>query len=280
MSGRERIRGVFSSQTGATVGTGATKRQTLQKTYWYVKELDNGALEVQPLNSNHVPSGPKFTVERESFLNSYNPEPEFYTQYVLPVMTALDEKIKRGEEHRNKSESYSAEYEFNAAVDVDEDNVRANFGLGLTYLERGETGRAEGVFKRLVDLGATYEPRHKHLFNDFGISLRKNGMIEQALEYYHKAEAICDEDENLYLNIARAYYEKGDFDGCRNYLQKSLNINPDLEEAGMFWVYLQDNGYMDEADDMTEDLDVSRMKKMKTKKKTKSTPVPGLKFDF
>ncbi len=273
MSGNK-IRGVFSSQTESTVGTGTTTRQTVQKTYWYAVELENGALEVQPLNSGNVPSGPKLTVEREKFLNTYFPEPEHYNDVVLPCIQALESTVRRGEEHRNNAEAYSAEYEFNNAVEVDEENVRANFGLGLTYLERGETGRAEDIFKRLVGIGATYDPQHKHLFNDFGISLRKNGMIVQALEYYHKAEEISASDENLCLNIARAYYEKGDFDNCVGYLKKALDINSDLEEAGMFWVYLQDNGYIKDDDDLSVDLDV------KKKKKVKSGPVKGLEIDF
>lgn len=273
MSGAK-IRGVFSSQTGSTVGTGTTTRQTVQKTYWYAVELESGALEVQPLNSSNVPSGPKLSVEREKFLSTYHPEPEHYTEVVLPSLKGMKDSVRRGEDHRNNAESYSAEYEFTHAVEVDEENVRANFGLGLTYLERGETGRAEDIFKRLVGIGATYDPEHKHLFNDFGISLRKNGMINQALEYYHKAEELSAGDENLCLNIARAYYEKGDFDNCLKYLKKALDINSDLEEAGMFWVYLQDNGYIKEDDDLSVNIDVTR------KKKKKSGPVAGLEIDF
>ncbi|WP_319764906.1 tetratricopeptide repeat protein [Maridesulfovibrio sp.] len=270
-----RITGVFSSQSEATVGTGTTTRQTEQKTYWYAVEKPNGALEVQPLNSNNVPSGPKLTVERETFLDNYHPEPEYFVEVVRPSMESLEGSIKRGENHRSNGEGYSAEYEFGHAIDVDTENVRANFGLGLTYLERGETGRAEDVFRRLVGIGAIYEPEHKHLFNDFGINLRRNGMIDQAIEYYLKAEELSRTDENLCLNIARAYYEKGDFNNCIKYIKKSLKLNPRLEEGIMFWVYLKDNGYIsEEEDDLSIDLDILQ------KEQESDGPIADLEIDF
>ncbi|TIH15608.1 tetratricopeptide repeat protein [Marinifilum sp. JC120] len=270
-----RITGVFSSRTESTVGTGTTTRQTVQKTYWFVEEQENGALEVQPLNINNVPSGPKLTVERDTFLDNYHPEPEYYAEVVRPSMESLNGSIKRGEGHRASGESYSAEYEFGHAIDADEENVRANFGLGLTYLERGETGRAEDVFRRLVGIGAIYEPQHKHLFNDFGINLRRNGMIDQALEYYHKAEEISKHDENLCLNIARAYYEKGKFDNCIKYIKKSLKLNPELEEGIMFWSYLKGNGFITEEND-APNINTDAL----SKKKDKNGPIKDLQIDF
>ncbi len=239
---REKISGVFSSQAQAAVGTGTTSRKTIQKTYWFVEEREDGAVSVQPLNSNYVPSGPKQTIGREEFLDKYTPEPELYISTVYPKIQEMDSTVKRGEAHRRNHETYSAEYEFNHALDFDEQNVKANFGLGLTYLERGDTSKADDIFNRLVGIDAAFQPEHKHLFNEFGINLRKNGMLDQALEYYHKAEQLTQNDENLYLNIARAYFEKGDFKHCYRYLKKCLELNPDMEEAGLFWLYLKENG--------------------------------------
>ena len=58
-------------------------------------------------------------------------------------------------------------------------NVRANFGIGLCYIDRGEREKATEVFERLVKLDAAFEDEHKHLFNEFGISLRKAGMASE-----------------------------------------------------------------------------------------------------
>lgn len=244
-AGKEKIQGVFSTQAVQKVGTGTTSRKTIQKTYWFVEEASDGEnILVQPLNVNYIPSGPKRETPKEDFLQKFNPEPEFYLNTVYPKMRELDETIVRGEKHRESGNAYSAEFEFKQATNVDEENVKANFGLGLTYLDRGDDIKANDIFQRLVTLDAAFEPEHKHLFNDFGINLRKNKMLDQALEYYLRGEELEQNDENLFHNIARVYYEKGELGMCVDYLKRSLSINPDMEESKMFMDYLDKQGHL------------------------------------
>ncbi|MBG0790408.1 MAG: tetratricopeptide repeat protein [Desulfovibrionaceae bacterium] len=240
--GAEKIKGVFSTQTVGKVGTGTTQRKTIQKTYWDAEELEDGQISIQPLNVNYVPSGPKRTVEREDFLTKFNPEPEFYVSTVYPAMKEMNTAIVRGEQHRERGAAYSAEFEYKQAMAIDEENVRANFGLGLTYLDRGDQAKANDIFERLVGLEAAFEEEHKHLFNDFGINMRKNKMYDQALQYYLRAEELVRNDEHLYHNIARCYFEKGNVEGCKEYLLKSLQLNPNLEASRQFWAYLKGKG--------------------------------------
>ncbi|MGE4290894.1 MAG: tetratricopeptide repeat protein [Desulfovibrio sp.] len=252
--GRDRIKGVFSTQTVEKVGTGTTQRKAIQKTYWFCEEGRDDVVQVQPLNKNYVPSGPSRPVAKEEFLGKFNPEPELYVQTVYPKMLELENTIKRGEDHREAGRVYSAELEFKEATNVDEENVRANFGLGLTYLDRGDAVRANDIFERLVNLDAAFSQEHKHLFNDFGINLRKNRMLEQALEYYRRAERLETRDENLFHNIARVYFEIGDLEHCVEYLRRALELNPDMEEAKLFVEYLKKHGYLTVRPDGTEEI--------------------------
>lgn len=249
-AGEEKIKGVFSTQSVVKVGTGTTQRRTIQKTFWFVEEQEPDSIEVQPLNKNYVPSGPKRTIAREDFISKFNPEPEFYVSTVYPKMMELNETIVRGEQHRDRGAHYSAEFEFKSATKVDEENVRANFGLGLTYLEHGETTKANDIFERLVNLDAAFETQHKHLFNDFGINLRKNKMLDQAVDYYEKAEQLVENDEHLFHNIARVYFDKGDRGKCVDYLKKCMTVNPDLEEGRLFWEYLEKEGWLKPEDEI------------------------------
>ena len=70
------IEGVFSNQEIRTVGTGTTTRKTIQKSYWYAVEQPEGDVEVQPLNMNYIPSGPKKRISKDEFLEKFSPEPE------------------------------------------------------------------------------------------------------------------------------------------------------------------------------------------------------------
>ncbi len=239
----EKIKGIFSTQSVVKVGTGTTTRRTIQKTYWFVQEIDAETIEIQPLNRNYIPSGPKRKIPKDEFLQKFSPEPEFYVSTVFPKMKELSNTISRGEKHRANGELYSAEFEFGQALKVDEENVRANFGLGLTYMERGEKNKANDILERLVKLDAAFGKEHKHLFNDFGISLRKSQMYDQAVDYYRRAIELTQEDEHLWLNLARAYFEKGDMKNCVEQLRKAIALNPGIEEARQFWDYMVRKGF-------------------------------------
>ena len=242
----ERITGVFSTQTIQKVGTGTTTRKTVKKSFWMADEKEDGTIEIQPLNVNYIPSGPKRKIPKEDFLEKFSPEPEFYVTNVFPKMKELDETVDRGEKHREKGETFSAELAFNSALSIDEENVRANFGLGLTYLERGDDTKANDIFERLVKLDAAFEEEHKHLFNDFGINLRKNKMFKQSVEYYERAIELAASDENLQYNVARVYYEREEFDLAAASLAQALEMNPGFTEAAKFLQFLKDKNLVDE----------------------------------
>lgn len=242
----DKITGVFSTQSVQRVGTGTTTRKTVKKSFWMADEKDDGTIDIQPLNVNYIPSGPKRKVPKEDFLEKFSPEPEFYVSTVYPKIKEMDDAVDKGEKHREKGETFSAELEFNTALGLDEENVRANFGLGLTYLERGDDTKANDIFERLVKLDAAFEKEHKHLFNDFGINLRKNKMFQQSVEYYERAIELADTDENLHYNVARVYYEREEFDLAATSLQQALAMNPDFEEAAKFLQFLKDKNLVDE----------------------------------
>ncbi|WP_462324860.1 tetratricopeptide repeat protein [Desulfoplanes sp.] len=235
---REKIKGVFSSQSLKQIGTGTTARKALQKTYWFAVEVEQDEIEIQPLNINYVPSGPKQRVPKDEFLNKFSPEPEFYTATVYPKIRELTRTVARADRHRKSGETFSAEFEYGNALKVDEENIRANFGLGLTYLERGEKDKGNDIFERLVKLDAAFEEEHKHLFNDFGINLRKNAMFDQAVEYYQRALTLSTNDENLHYNIARAYFAQNKLPETVDHLITALKLNRSMDEGKKFIKYL------------------------------------------
>ena len=134
------VRGVFSTQEIRRVGTGTTTRKTVQKTFWFI-EQHGDVIECQPLNPNYVPSGPKRKITMDELISKFAPEPEFYLNSVYPKMQELQRSVDNGDNHREKGENFAAEYEYSRALKVDEENVRANFGIGLTYMERGDAER-------------------------------------------------------------------------------------------------------------------------------------------
>ena len=231
------VRGVFSTQEVRKVGTGTTTRKTVQKTFWFIEQRGD-EIECQPLNPNYVPSGPKRKISMDELIARFSPEPEFYQNSVYPKMREMQQSVRNGDSHREKGETFTAEYEYSRALKVDEENVRANFGIGLTYMERGDLEKAQNIFERLVKLDGAFETEHKHLFNEFGIHLRKNKMLAQSVEYYQRALELAATDENIHLNLARVLLETKDIGGCIDNLLKGSELAPGHEMIGKFLDWL------------------------------------------
>lgn len=226
-----RIRGAFSTRIVQEIGTGTTKRKVVQSFLYYAEEKENGDISLQALNENNVPSGEAQTISKEELLESFTPELELYTSEVFPAMKELSKTLAKADRQRQMGNTFTAEVEYGKALNIDEENIRANFGIGLCYLSRNEDEKAIDIFKRLVKLDAAFEKQHKHLFNDFGISLRKNQMFEEAVEFYKRAIGLTDDDENLFFNIARCLFELGKRKECLIYVDKCLNLNPESQPA-------------------------------------------------
>lgn len=234
---RTEVRGVFSTQEIRKVGTGTTTRKTVQKTFWFIEQRGD-VIECQPLNPNYVPSGPKKKISMDELIAKFSPEPEFYQNSVYPKMREMQQSVSNGDSHREKGETFAAEFEYSRALHVDEENVRANFGIGLTYMERGDLEKAQNIFERLVKLDGAFETEHKHLFNEFGIHLRKNKMLAQSVEYYQRALQLSRSDENIFLNLARVLLETNDIDGCLNNLLEAWKLAPTHETTLTFLQWL------------------------------------------
>ncbi len=229
-----KIYGVFSLSKEGKAGAWQTQKKITYRILFYAEEENDGTISLQPINKNYVPSGPKTNVSKEEFLEKFTPEPDIYVNKVYPAIRTLTQTIARAERHRRNKEYYSAEYEFKNALRIDEENIRATFGLGLTYLDRGDTEKAKVVFKRLYNLKAAFDREHKHLFNEFGIKLRKNKLYKEALKYYFKAYRLEKWDEHLFFNIARACYEMGKSRAALRFINKALKINPNFKEGIKF----------------------------------------------
>ncbi|BBD06837.1 tetratricopeptide repeat protein [Desulfovibrio ferrophilus] len=246
---REPIHGVFSTMETRKIGTGTTLRKTKVKQHWLVHELDDGLVEVQPINENLIATGKKRTISTDTLLDRFAPEPDFYITSEVPEPatgngSVLDLDEPSAPEPKAPPVSSGGPqiegFELSGTPEDVEKSARASFGLALTYLKRGNMTKAVDIFSQLAEAEAPFAPEHKHMFNEFGISLRKERLLDTALKHYLRALDLAPEgDENLHHNIARAYFEKKDIGNAVKFLEQSLKINPDLTESKLFLKYLR-----------------------------------------
>jgi tetratricopeptide (TPR) repeat protein len=225
------IRCVFSSTAIVALGMGQTSQRHESVVYWYVEQVADDEFEARRINSRHVPAGNPETISLRRLLNEFTPRLAYHEDVVLPAMRGLDEVLDRADADRAHGRLYSAELEYGRARGIEARNVRALFGLGLIFLHRREHTRARTILSELVDVKAAFDGKNQHLFNEFGIGLRKSGLFDEATAYYRRALDFVRDDENLFYNLARTRYEKGDWHGCLEALIMSNRLNPKLGVA-------------------------------------------------
>ena len=233
------ILGVFSLRKSDEIGTGGTQAKRDQLTYWYARQMDPGTIELQPLNVYHVPSGIKKQAVLDEFLRAYTPEPRYYEANTVPALKSLKAKIEQGEKFFSMGLLDDAEKAFLKALMIDEMNVPANYGLGDVYTEQKDYQKLRKVLNVLMGLGDAFAGEYRQKLNSFGINLRKQGYLDESIEFFNKALDIQKHDEHIYFNLARVHFEKGEFEMCVRLLNMATSINPEFQEAHKFIEYCE-----------------------------------------
>lgn len=239
MSEYPEILGVYSLRLDAEIGTGGTTGKHDNVTYWYARQLSDEDFEIQPLNAHNVPSGVRSVLKNMDFLRQYTPEPTFYRRHTVPALETLNRKIQMGQDAFAEGDLDEAERQFIKALMIDDLNIEANYGLGEVYSEKKDFEKLKKVLDTLLGIDEAFTFQFRQKFNEFGISLRKNGHYDESIRYYEKSLEIVNTDENVYFNLARVYYEKGLNDQTVSNLERALTLNPEFVEAQKFLNYCQ-----------------------------------------
>jgi tetratricopeptide (TPR) repeat protein len=234
----DKIQGIFSVEKISKIGTGSTEKKVKQKMYCQAIEAEDGQIDVRYLGKDDKPIDVPELVPKDVFIRDYVFQLDYLEKRKAEKENKANKNIVTAEEHVKKNELHSAEYEFKMALKVDEENLRANFGIGNVYLKMGEKDKAKDIFVKISKTDAIFEEKNKHFFNDCAIQLRKQELYTEAIDYYNKAIGLCDEDENLLFNLSRAYAESNDIGEAKGKILKALEINPKFKEAKSYLDYI------------------------------------------
>lgn len=228
------ILGVYSLKQESDIGMGDTASRRETMTYWFARQTGPDRFDVQPLNIYHVPSGVVTHLDGPDFLRKYTPEPQYYRMYTVPALNSLARKLAEGEDMLSEGKLDDAEKAFIKALMIDEQHVKANYGLGTVYSEKKDLKKLAKVIGTLLNIEDAFSQEFREQFNSFGINLRRNRHYDAALKFYERALELDAMDEHVYFNMARAHYDKNALEECVNALDIALAINPDFAEARKF----------------------------------------------
>ncbi len=237
----DKIEGVFLHEKVSKIGTGSTEKKVKQQMFCLAQEVEGNEVEVRYLGPNDKPMDVVEKIPKDEFVRTFTFQPYYFEKKRAenkPENKQLNKHIAIAEEHARKKEFFSAEYEFKNALKIDEENLRANFGIGNVYLEMGEKEKAKEIFVKISHIDAIFEEENKHFFNECAIQLRKQKLFSESLDYYTKAIKLSPNDENLYFNLARAHFEKGEGEQAKEHIYKALSIKPDFKEGKALLNYI------------------------------------------
>lgn len=233
-----KIEGVFIQEKASTIGTGHTAKKVTQTIYCEAKQINDEEVEFHYLAANGEPLNIVEKMPLREFLHDFTFQPDYSDQKSSEDQKRVSEHVANAEEHIKKNEPFSADYEYKNALKIDEEDLRANFGIGNVYLSLGEEEKAKDIFTNISKIDAIFEEENKHFFNECGIQLRKQELYDEAIDYYNKALSLSPDDESLLFNLARALFEKGDLENSRKYVSKLLSKNPHHEETKDLLTYM------------------------------------------
>jgi len=225
-----KVLGIFSRRIDSEIGTGSTTGRRENITYWFARQAKAGQVEVQPLTVAGLPSGIVKRLSTADFLRNHYPEPLYYRENPSEMLEALAGKLL------GRSPGGLA------SLDAGESKGLAALAgprpQGQGEALEGWLREAREVLETLICSSPAVVQEQRVSLNRFAISLRKDGLYDESIDFYSKAVELEKNDEHLFFNMARVYYDKGDLDGCRGALEQALAINPEFSEAGRFRSYL------------------------------------------
>jgi Tfp pilus assembly protein PilF len=207
--------------------------------YWEAEYLSEDKIKMYFLDSSYERTGYSETVSPADLGSRFTPLDEAEVKPANPNVIKSDQITSRAERHLVNNELNSAEFEFNNALKLNAGNVRANLGLGKTYLAQGNEDKAKERFVMLAAIEEVLEPDNKYVFNELGMQMRKLGLFKEANEHYAKALAMSANDEHLWFNQSRCFFEAGDIKQAIDSLRQALVINSDFEEGKQFLLYIK-----------------------------------------
>jgi len=247
---------------------GSQVAEEQEKRYWLVWFTDNDTVMIQALSSQRTIAGKQYRLRVEDFIHRFVKEPDYLLQPQVLAHAHLVEhearslpdepyvfvlKDKHGSDvtpelisssqalniAREEAEAFAREQKTPENVAK---NLKASFEEALTALENGDRRNALKVLTKLADTKEGVIPEHKHVFASFGSDLRKQKLPAAALQHQLRVVELSPDDDHALFNVARVYYDMGDYANTIRYLNRAIALNENLKPAQRFLEYVRSEG--------------------------------------
>jgi len=214
---------IFSTSRSLANSPGTTLRGEGRVHYWLVRQVGETSYGVRGIDGYFLPFGTESLISEKELISNYAPEVDVFETKMLP-------SVKEHGFHLENDQDLPSSALRNPLC-IDAANVLGLFDIGVKYIQSRKTPRGRTLINELVRLETGYPGKDQFLFNSLGIKLRKLGFLEGAVICYRKALQYTLVDDHLHYNLARAYYEQGQWWDCMGSLGDCFELNPALPLA-------------------------------------------------
>ncbi len=192
------------------VGVFSRKNSQGVKHYYFVW-VQGDIFSVQKLNDFFQPTEMLRHVDSQSFKAYYVHEPSI-KKHPRGFTPAAEKKDSVAPVSDENVETY----------------MRDLFKKATSRLNHEETrSSALPILENLLEVEEGITKEHKHMFNDFGIEMRKSKMHNHALAFCKRTISLSKNDDHAHFNAARILIEMGEYDEAEQHVLTAQYLNPD-----------------------------------------------------
>ena len=144
-----------------------------------------------------------------------------------PTLTVINLQIAAA--YRKKKDFDAALGAYSALLDIDQNNEKANVGIALTNLERGDATAAETVLQKAANGPAA----GRDVFFNLAEVKASAGQLDEAAKWYEKASATDPSWGRPLHRLGMLALQKGDKAGATKYLALVIAVDPVSAEAAL-----------------------------------------------
>ncbi len=145
----------------------------------------------------------------------------------LHAQATPNDLVEQGLTKSDKGDLDGAIADFNQALKLDPNFVRALGNRGNAQKDKGDLDGALADFSRIIEL----DPKSAHAYAGRAEVKRNKGDLDGAIADFNRAIELDPKDAAAYAARGRVKHDKGDLDGATADFNQALKLDPSLADA-------------------------------------------------
>lgn len=214
------FKGVFSERKSA----GTRQAGKASRRYFFCWDLGGLQFAIQELDASFKPVKPPSRIDAADLANNFQYRQEILaTPVITPDFRHLGAQARRATELNDNA---MAELERARKARQVENDLRNSFEKAMRALGRPRDRKgALAAIGQIAETKNGIGPEHKHMFRDFGVSLRKKSLPELAARYAERVVQLAPNDDHAHFNLARLLGMLGRYSEAEKHIGQAMKLN-------------------------------------------------------